>query len=169
MYKRRKISKLGRKTSHRNLMIRGQLQSIIKYGHVTTTSSRAKVLVQSIESIITTILSTEGFERLRRLSPLKVDKIVMNKFFDYVLSSRPKISIIKVGVRSGDNSEMSLVKVEGWNEETKKKSLVSNNEVKKENKDVKKTILPPKNTKSTRKTAKVFTGSKERSRSRSGL
>ena len=124
MYKRRKLSKLGRKTSHRNLMIRGQLQSIIKYGHVTTTTSRAKVLVSNVETLMTTILSTDGFERLRRLSALKVDRDTLTKFVSYVSSSRPKISIIKVGIRPGDNTEKSLVKVEGWKEESKKKSVV---------------------------------------------
>lgn len=167
MYKRRKISKLGKKTSHRKLMIRGQLQSLIKYGHVTTTTPKARVLVQSMELLFSTILSSEGFERVRRISAFKVERDTMTSFVDYVVAKRPKLSIVKVGIRPGDNSEKSLVKIVGWKEEGKKKAITTKKEVK-ETKEAK-TEVKPKAAKNASKISKVFTASKERSRSRSGL
>jgi large subunit ribosomal protein L17 len=168
MYKRRKISKLGRKTSHRHLMVRGQVVSLIKYGHVTTTTAKAKVLRQNIEKVISVITNNDGMDLTRKLASFKIDKELSLKFREFVKGSRPTVTLVKVGFRPGDNAEKTLVKVTGWKEEVKKgvkkgdKKVVKQVETKSTN--VKNTTQNAIN-----KVTKVFTEKKERSRSRSGL
>ena len=45
--------KLGRKTSHRNLMLRNLTTDVLRYGKITTTVTRAKETRRMVEKMIT--------------------------------------------------------------------------------------------------------------------
>ena len=48
--------KLGRKTSHRNLMLRNLTTDVLRYGKITTTVTRAKETRRMVEKMIKTKL-----------------------------------------------------------------------------------------------------------------
>ena len=52
MYKQKRIRKLGKKTSHRDALIKNLLRGLFEYGKVETTSSKAKALKANAESLI---------------------------------------------------------------------------------------------------------------------
>ena len=107
--------KLGRRSDHRNAMLRNQVQSLIKHGRMETTVTRAKETRRVTEKMIT--LGKRGDLHARRQALAYLyDKEVVAKLFDEVA---PKYEdrdggytrIIKIGPRRGDGTEMAIIEL----------------------------------------------------------
>jgi large subunit ribosomal protein L17 len=183
MRKRNSVNKLGRKSSHRQSLMRNQLGTLINSGKLVTTSVKAKIVRGEFESMVDDIRSTEDKLQLRRnlLSNLG-DVKVMEKVIKYVTGADSKVKILKVGFRKGDNAEISEVILTEYEKVFVKK--VAKKTVAKDVKETKVVEEGEKGEESTRANkgpqdniaqkitkslTQTFTGRKERSRSRSGL
>ncbi len=172
MYKRVKIKKLGRTESHRKALIQNQLRSLVRSGSIKTTTPKAKVIKGEIESLFVKVRTTkEGDLTLRReLQSILGDSELVKKFIN-ASSVGGSVTLRKIGFRSGDNAEVSLLEVKelkakkkiAKKEKVDNKEEVSNTPVQKEEK---KNILNL-GKKSVSKTATPI--KKERARTRSGL
>ncbi|MCI9449924.1 MAG: 50S ribosomal protein L17 [Clostridiales bacterium] len=107
--------KLGRKTAHRNSMLRGMVTYLIENGSIETTLSRAKEVRAMAEKMIT--LGKKNTLATRRQAFAYITKReVVTKLFDEIA---PKYEdrnggytqIYKLGPRRGDAAEMALIKL----------------------------------------------------------
>ena len=174
MHKRAKTKKLGRTYSHRKALVMNMLRSVVKNGSVKTTTPKAKVLKNEIESLLSKVKnSSEGDLSLRRkLQEILGDAAMVKKLLEVKDTS---VVVKKVGFRDGDNSEMSVIEIEGLKVK-KSKSAIKKKVAKKEIEDVEKSTPiaeePKKRNilnlgkKSVKEVASV---KKERAKSRSGL
>ncbi|MBK5251350.1 MAG: 50S ribosomal protein L17 [Peptostreptococcaceae bacterium] len=107
--------RLGRRTDHRNLMLRNIVTSLIKSGRIETTEAKAKEAKRIAEKMIT--LAKRGDLHARRQAmAYMLDETVVKNMFDEIA---PKYSdrnggytrIIKIGQRRGDASPMVLLEL----------------------------------------------------------
>ena len=107
--------KLGRKTAHRNAMLRGMVTYLIENGSIETTLTRAKEVRAMAEKMIT--LGKKNTLASRRAALAYITKEdAVKKLFDQVA---PKYAnrnggytqIYKLGPRRGDAAEMALIKL----------------------------------------------------------
>ena len=102
--------KLGRKTSHRNLMLRNLTTDVLRYGKITTTVTRAKETRRMVEKMIT--LGKRGDLSARRaaLAYITDEEVVKNLFSEiapkYAERNGGYTRILKLGPRDGDNAEV---------------------------------------------------------------
>ncbi len=114
--------KLGRKTDHRNLMLRNMATDVIVHGQITTTETRAKEVSKMVEKLIT--FAKKGDLHARR----EAAKVVMNvkvngteqtalqKLFDevgpaYAERDGGYTRIIKTSSRRGDNAPKAIIEL----------------------------------------------------------
>ncbi|MBP2028046.1 large subunit ribosomal protein L17 [Acetoanaerobium pronyense] len=107
--------KLGRVSSHRNLMLRNLATDILKHGKVTTTEMKAKEAKRMVEKMIT--LGKRGDLHARRQAmAYLMDETVVKNLFDEIA---PKYSerkggytrVLKLGPRRGDAAPMAIVEL----------------------------------------------------------
>ena len=114
--------KLGMTADHRKAMLRNQATSLIQYGRIETTDTRAKELRSVVEELIT--LAKRGDLHARRQAAAYVRDIVVDekgttalqKLFNEIA---PKYAdrkggytrIIKKGNRKGDNAPVSVIEL----------------------------------------------------------
>lgn len=107
--------RLGRRTDHRNLMLRNIVTSLMKSGRIETTEAKAKEAKRAAEKMIT--LAKRGDLHARRQAmAYMLDETVVKNMFDEIA---PKYSdrnggytrIIKIGQRRGDASPMVLLEL----------------------------------------------------------
>ena len=102
--------KLGRKTSHRNLMLRNLTTDVLKYGKITTTVTR-----RMVEKMIT--LGKKGDLSARRAALAYItDEAVVAKLFSEVAPKYQERNggytrVIKLGERRGDSAPMSILEL----------------------------------------------------------
>ncbi len=107
--------KLGRKTAHRNAMLRGMVTYLIENGSIETTLTRAKEVRSIAEKMIT--LGKKNTLATRRQAMAYITKEdVVKKLFDEVAPSYASrnggyTQIYKLGPRRGDAAEMALIKL----------------------------------------------------------
>ena len=107
--------KLGRKTAHRNLMLRGMVTYLLEKGSIETTLTRAKEVRALTEKMIT--LGKEGSLAARRQALAFITKEdVVSKLFSEIASDYEKVNggytaIYKLGPRRGDGAEMALIRL----------------------------------------------------------
>lgn len=107
--------KLGRKTSHRNLMLRNLTTDVLKHGKITTTVTRAKETRRMAEKMIT--LGKKGDLNARRAALAYItDEEVVKKLFSeiapkYAERNGGYTRIIKLGERRGDSAPMSILEL----------------------------------------------------------
>ena len=107
--------KLGRKTSHRNLMLRNLTTDVLKYGKITTTVTRAKETKRMVEKMIT--LGKKGNLSARRAALAYItDEAVVAKLFSEVAPKYQERNggytrVIKLGERRGDSAPMSILEL----------------------------------------------------------
>lgn len=107
--------KLGRETSHRNLMLRNLTTDILRYGKITTTVTRAKETRRMAEKMIT--LGKKGDLSARRAALAYItDEEVVKKLFSeiapkYTERNGGYTRIIKLGERRGDSAPMSILEL----------------------------------------------------------
>ncbi|WGS66150.1 50S ribosomal protein L17 [Enterobacteriaceae bacterium ET-AT1-13] len=112
----RKIGRLfNRNSSHRKLMLRNIICSLINYEIIKTTLAKAKELRRFVEPIIT--ISKIDIIKNRRLifSKIRDNKIVSKLFkkIGPIYFNRPGgyTRIFKCGYRNGDNSPMAYIEL----------------------------------------------------------
>ena len=104
--------KLGRKTSHRNLMLRNLTTDVLKYGKIVT---RAKETKRMVEKMIT--LGKKGDLSARRAALAYItDEAVVAKLFSEVAPKYQERNggytrVIKLGERRGDSAPMSILEL----------------------------------------------------------
>ena len=107
--------KLGRKTAHRNAMLRGMVTYVLENGSIETTLTRAKEVRSMTEKMIT--LGKKNTLASRRAALAYITKEdVVKKLFSEIAPSYSSINggytqIYKLGPRRGDAAEMALIKL----------------------------------------------------------
>lgn len=107
--------KLGRKTAHRNLMLRGLVTYLLENGKIETTYTRAKEVAALTEKMITLGKKNTLASRRQALAYV-TKKDVVNKLFttiapEYADRNGGYTQIYKLGPRRGDAAEMALIKL----------------------------------------------------------
>lgn len=128
----RKVKSLGRKSAHRKAMLSNMACSLIEHKRINTTLSKAKVLQQYVEPLITKSKEDTTHNRRVVFSKLRQKEAVAELFRTVApkVGDRPGgyTRIIKLGNRLGDNAEMAMIELVDFNElynagkATKKKS-----------------------------------------------
>lgn len=110
-----KLRKLGRRTDHRDAMLRNQVTSLLKNGKITTTLTRAKETKRMAEKMIT--LAKRGDLHARRQVLAYVyDETVVKNLFDEVAPKYAERNggytrVLKMGPRKGDAAEMAILEL----------------------------------------------------------
>ena len=118
--------RLGRTTSHRIAMFRNMVTSFLSHERITTTDAKAKELRSIADKMIT--LGKRGDLHAMRLAASYIrEKSVVTKLFTTIaprFADRPGgyTRIIKLGLRPGDNAQMSIIELveESFNPKVKK-------------------------------------------------
>jgi LSU ribosomal protein L17P len=130
-----KINHLGRKTAHRNALMRNLSCQLIEHKRIVTTLAKAKALRVFIEPLLTKSKIDTTHQRRVVFSYLQ-NKEAIKELFSTVsakISDRPGgyCRIIKLDRRAGDAADMALIELVDFNElynpktpvgETKKKT-----------------------------------------------
>lgn len=107
--------RLGRTTSHRTAMFRNMVTSFLAHERITTTDAKAKELRSIVDKMIT--LGKRGDLHSMRLAASYIrEKSVVTKLFSTIA---PRYSarqggytrIVKLGIRPGDNSPLSMIEL----------------------------------------------------------
>jgi len=115
--------KLGRTADHRKALLRNMATSLIQYGEIETTESKAKELKSVVDELIT--LGKKGDLAARRHAAAYVRNVVVDKktgqtalqkLFDEIAPSYQDRNggytrTIKTRVRRGDASPMAIIKL----------------------------------------------------------
>ena len=107
--------KLGRKTAHRMLMLRGLVTYLLENGKIETTYTRAKEVSALADQMIT--LGKQNTLASRREAAGFITKeAVVKKVFsqlavDYAEIKGGYTQIYKLGPRRGDGAEMALIRL----------------------------------------------------------
>lgn len=110
-----KYRKLGRKTSHRNLMLRNLTTEVLKYERIQTTEMRAKETKRMVDKMIT--LGKRGDLHARRQAlAYMLDETTVKKLFDeiaprYAERNGGYTRVLKTVPRKGDNSPMAIIEL----------------------------------------------------------
>ena len=105
--------KLGRKTAHRNAMLRGMVTYLLENGSIETTLTRAKEVRAMAEKMIT-LGKTNTLASRRQAFGYITKKEVVWKLFDdiapkYADRNGGYTRVLKLGNRRGDNAPIALV------------------------------------------------------------
>lgn len=107
--------KLGRKTGHRNALLRNLAAALIKHEQITTTLPKAKELRPYVEKLIT--LAKRGGLSNRRLAMSRLgDETQLKKLFE-VLAERYAdrdggyTRVLRAGVRASDAVQMAIIEL----------------------------------------------------------
>ena len=109
------LRKLGRRTDHRQAMLRNQVQSLLEHGRIETTLTRAKETRRVAEKMIT--LAKKGDLHSRRQVMAYVYKYdVAHKLFEEIAPQYKERNggytrILKLGPRMGDSAEMCILEL----------------------------------------------------------
>ena len=107
--------KLGRKTAHRNLMLRGMVTYLLENGKIETTYTRAKEVASLTEKMITLGKTNDLAARRKALSFITKEDVVSKLFTtiapDYSDRNGGYTRIYKLGPRRGDAAEMALIEL----------------------------------------------------------
>jgi len=107
--------RLGRTTSHRIAMFRNMVTSLLQHERITTTDSKAKELRPIAEKMIT--LGKRGdLHSVRQAAAYIRDKKVVTKLFETIAPRFKERNggytrIIKLGIRLGDNADVSILEL----------------------------------------------------------
>lgn len=98
--------KLGLRTEQRMALLKGLIRSMLEYGHIETTITRAKETQPLVEKMIT-LTKTDSVHSRRLAFRTLQDKALVKKLFDEIGPRFPEKTcgftrITRVGVRRGD-------------------------------------------------------------------
>lgn len=148
MRHRKKRFKLGRSTAHRKALLANLAASLFKYKHIKTTTAKAKAARTFSEKLITLAKKPSVHTRRLALKKLKNKKKAVKILFDDIApqyTDRPGgyTRVIKLGPRPGDNADMAILELVGYDMATKKKERAKKKEEKKEEDEKKKRMRTP--------------------------
>lgn len=109
------LRKLGRRTDHRNAMLRNLVQSLLENGRIQTSVTRAKEAQRMADKMIT--LAKRGDLHARRQALAYIYKAdVVKKLFDeygpqYKERNGGYTRVLKLGPRRGDATEMAILEL----------------------------------------------------------
>lgn len=107
--------KLGRKSAHRNLMLRNLVTSLFKNGRIETTDIRAKETKRLAEKMITLAKRGDLHARRQVLAFITEETVVKNLFDEiapkYEGRNGGYTRIMKLGPRRGDAAEMAIIEL----------------------------------------------------------
>ena len=107
--------KLGRRTDHRNTMLRNQVTSLFENGRIETTISRAKETQKMAEKMIS--LGKENTLHTRRQAAAYLYKAeTVQKLFNEIAPNYEDrdggyTRVLKLGPRRGDGSERAILEL----------------------------------------------------------
>lgn len=107
--------KLGRVTSHRNLMLRNLVTDLLRNGRIETTVTRAKETRRMAEKMITLAKRGDLHARRQVLSYVQEELVVKNLFDNvapkYAERNGGYTRMIKKGPRRGDGAEIVILEL----------------------------------------------------------
>ena len=107
--------KLGRKTEHRNAMLRGMVTLLLEKGAIETTLSRAKELRCVADKMITLGKKNTLASRREALAYITKEDVVKKLFDEIAPKYADRVGgytqVYKLGPRRGDAAEMALIKL----------------------------------------------------------
>ncbi|MCF1751220.1 50S ribosomal protein L17 [Mariniradius sediminis] len=116
----KKFNHLGRKASHRKLMLSNMANSLILHKRITTTLAKAKELRKYVEPLISKAKDDTTHSRRVVFSYLQNKEGIKALFGEVIekVGNRPGgyTRIIKTGFRLGDNAEMCIIELVDFNE-----------------------------------------------------
>ena len=115
MRHRKASVKLNRTTSHRLAMFRNMVTSLFKHERIKTTGAKAKELRRLADQVITLAKRGDLHARRQALAIVR-EKRVVHKLFEeanekFGHSAGGYTRVVKLGRRSGDAAQMSLVEL----------------------------------------------------------
>ncbi|WP_297280947.1 50S ribosomal protein L17 [uncultured Anaerococcus sp.] len=107
--------KLGRRTDHRNAMLRNQMTSLFDNGRIETTVTRAKETQKMAEKMIT-LGKTNTLHSRRQVATYIYKPATVQKLFDeiapeYAERNGGYTRVLKLRPRRGDGSEMAILEL----------------------------------------------------------
>ncbi len=106
---------LGRKHTHRELMLRNMTTQLLMHGKITTTETRAKEIRKTAEKMITLGKRGDLHAKRQALSYLTSETVVKNLFDEiapkYDERNGGYTRIIKTAPRRGDNAPMAIIEL----------------------------------------------------------
>ena len=106
---------LGRKSSHRQALLRNQITELLRHDRIVTTEAKAKSVRPEAEKVIT--LGKRGTLHARRQAgAVLTDPAILRKLFDDIaprFETRPGgyTRITKLGPRQGDGARMAMLEL----------------------------------------------------------
>jgi large subunit ribosomal protein L17 len=115
-----KINHLGRKTAHRDALLKNLAASLIEHKRINTTLAKARELRKYLEPLLTKAKDNTTHSRRVIFSYIQ-SKEAMKELFATVapkIANRPGgyLRVIKTGWRSGDAAEMAMIELVDFNE-----------------------------------------------------
>ncbi len=143
MRHRKKGYKLGLKAAHRQATIANLAAALFKYKHIKTTEAKAKAARGFSEKLITLAKNPSVHTRRLALKKLKNKKKVIKILFEdiapqYIDRPGGYTRVIKLGPRQGDNADMAILELVGYDMAKKKKEKAKKKEKQKEEEEKKK-------------------------------
>lgn len=109
------LRKLGRRTDHRNAMLRNQVQSLLENGRIQTSVTRAKETQRMAEKMITLGKKGDLHARRQALAYIYKEEVVKKLFDDiaptYADRNGGYTRVLKLGPRRGDGTEMAILEL----------------------------------------------------------
>lgn len=107
--------KLGRETSHRNLMLRNLVTDLLRNGRIETTVTRAKETRRMAEKMITLAKRGDLHARRQVLAYVLEEEVVKTLFDEiapkYAERNGGYTRMIKKGPRRGDGAEVVILEL----------------------------------------------------------
>ena len=107
--------KLGRETSHRNLMLRNLVTDLLRNGRIETTVTRAKETRRMAEKMITLAKRGDLHARRQVLAYVLEEQVVKTLFDEiapkYAERNGGYTRMIKKGPRRGDGAEVVILEL----------------------------------------------------------
>ena len=115
-----KVNHLGRKTGHRDAMLKNIAAPLIQHKRINTTLAKARVLRSFLEPLITKAKDNTTHSRRVVFSYLQNKEAIKELFATIApkILNRPGgyLRVVKTGWRSGDAAEMALIEFVDFNE-----------------------------------------------------
>lgn len=109
------LRKLGRRTDHRNAMLRNLVQSLLENGRIITSVTRAKEAQKLAEKMITLAKRGDLHARRQVLAYIYNNDVVEKLFDEYGPQYKERnggyTRVLKMGPRRGDATEMAILEL----------------------------------------------------------
>lgn len=109
------LRKLGRRTDHRNAMLRNLVQSVLENGRIQTSVTRAKEAQKLADKMISLAKRGDLHARRQALAFIYKDEVVNKLFAEYGPKYQDRnggyTRVLKLGPRRGDGTEMAILEL----------------------------------------------------------